>query len=60
MIGVGHELGLKVFAEGVEKEGQAQMLRDAGCDVLQGFLFHYPIPDWEAERKLKKARQGLK
>lgn len=60
MIGVGHELGLKVFAEGVEKEEQAQMLREAGCDVLQGFLYYYPIPDWEAERKIKKTRQGLK
>lgn len=60
MIKAGHELGLKVFAEGVEKAEQAQMLQEAGCDVLQGFLFHYPIPDWEAERKLKKSMQSLK
>ena len=60
MIDVGHELGLKVFAEGVEKEEQAQTLRDAGCDALQGFCFHYPVPDWEAERKIKQRKQSLK
>ncbi len=60
MIDIGHELGLKVFAEGVEKEEQAQTLRDAGCDALQGFCFHYPVPDWEAERKIKQRKQSLK
>lgn len=40
---VAHKLGLKVLAEGVETEGQKDFLRDAGCDLLQGFLFSKPV-----------------
>jgi diguanylate cyclase (GGDEF)-like protein/PAS domain S-box-containing protein len=39
IIELGHELGLRVVAEGVESEHQAQILRNIGCDELQGFLF---------------------
>jgi EAL domain-containing protein (putative c-di-GMP-specific phosphodiesterase class I) len=39
IIELGHELGLRVVAEGVESEHQADILRNIGCDELQGFLF---------------------
>jgi diguanylate cyclase (GGDEF)-like protein/PAS domain S-box-containing protein len=39
IIGLGHTLGLQVVAEGVETIGEAALLREAGCDELQGFLF---------------------
>ena len=39
-------LRLKVTAEGVENEGQLKLLRDHGCDDVQGFLFSKPLrPD---------------
>jgi EAL domain-containing protein (putative c-di-GMP-specific phosphodiesterase class I) len=37
-------LGKSVVAEGVETLGQADILRRAGCDVVQGFLFSPPVP----------------
>lgn len=39
IVELGHELGLRVVAEGVESEHQARLLRGIGCDELQGFLF---------------------
>ena len=44
IIGLGHTLGLRVVAEGVETEREAQTLREAGCDELQGFLLAHPMP----------------
>ena len=34
-----HKLGLRVVAEGVEEIAQRDVLRDAGCDLGQGYLF---------------------
>ncbi len=36
--------GLRLVAEGVETPRQAQVLRELGCDELQGFLFSRPLP----------------
>jgi diguanylate cyclase (GGDEF)-like protein/PAS domain S-box-containing protein len=44
IIGLGHTLGLKVVAEGVELEGEAALLREASCDELQGYLIARPMP----------------
>jgi diguanylate cyclase (GGDEF)-like protein len=43
VVKLGQALGRKVVAEGVETEGQAQVLRALGCDVLQGYLFAKPM-----------------
>ncbi|WP_446743739.1 putative bifunctional diguanylate cyclase/phosphodiesterase [Silvibacterium acidisoli] len=42
IISMSHSLGLEVVAEGVEREEQAAILRELGCDVLQGFLYALP------------------
>ena len=42
-VGVAQGLGMRVVAEGVETELQAEFLREAGCDELQGFLFSTPL-----------------
>lgn len=44
IITLAHSLDLRVVAEGVETEAQAQMLRLLKCDEAQGYLFCRPIP----------------
>lgn len=39
IIDLGHSLGLKIVAEGVETEGQLKLLQELGCDLGQGFYF---------------------
>ena len=51
VVRLAHAMGLKVVAEGVETEGQHEILRNLGCDELQGYLFARPmapeaIPGW--------------
>jgi diguanylate cyclase (GGDEF)-like protein len=43
IISMAHNLSLKVVAEGVETEGQFNVLRHNSCDRLQGFLFSHPL-----------------
>ncbi|MGS0744024.1 EAL domain-containing protein, partial [Glaciimonas sp. GG7] len=43
MVAVGHELNLKIVAECVETEEQAEFLRNIGIDYAQGFLFGKPM-----------------
>jgi diguanylate cyclase (GGDEF)-like protein len=42
---LGHALGLKVVAEGVETDAQLAQLRRLGCDGAQGYLFSQPMPE---------------
>ncbi len=44
IIQLAHSLKLTVVAEGVETEGQRDMLELLGCDCLQGFLLGRPLP----------------
>jgi diguanylate cyclase (GGDEF)-like protein/PAS domain S-box-containing protein len=43
-VALARELGVKVVAEGIEEVGQLAVVRDAGCDVGQGFLLATPLP----------------
>ena len=56
MTGVAKELGIHTLAEGMETEQQRQFLRECGCELAQGFLYHKPEP---LESFLDKAREGL-
>ena len=44
IVALGRALGLTVLAEGVETEEQRVLLRLAGCDEMQGYLFARPAP----------------
>jgi diguanylate cyclase (GGDEF)-like protein len=52
IVALGHAQGLKVVAEGVETEGQRVLLRLAGCEEMQGFLFAKPGPRETIDRLL--------
>ena len=40
---IGHSLGLEVTAEGVETEAELAVLRQAKCDLVQGYLIAKPM-----------------
>ena len=44
VIGLGHDLGLRVVAEGVEEERSWRVLEELGCDLVQGFFLARPMP----------------
>lgn len=44
IVTMGHNLGLKIVAEGVENIEQINVLRDIGCDEVQGFMYSLPVP----------------
>ena len=48
IVTMAHGLGVKVTAEGVETEEQMVVLRQLGCDQVQGFLLGRPMPLSEA------------
>ena len=52
IVTLGHTLGMKVLAEGVEKDEQRVLLRLAGCDEMQGYLFAKPRPAVEIDEAL--------
>jgi predicted signal transduction protein with EAL and GGDEF domain len=55
MVALGRALGLSVLVEGVETEEHRVLLRLAGCDEMQGFLFAKPVPAEDIARMLAAA-----
>ena len=53
-IELAHNLGLRVVAEGVERQEIWQPLKELGCDIGQGYLFSHPLP---AEQLLSFVKQ---
>ena len=58
IVALGRALGLSVLVEGVETEQQRVLLRLAGCDEMQGFLFAKPAPAKTIDRLLAQAKQA--
>jgi EAL domain-containing protein (putative c-di-GMP-specific phosphodiesterase class I) len=49
---IGHRLGLEVVAEGVENEDQLELVREMGCDLIQGYYFFKPMSSDNVSRLL--------
>ncbi|MGH7775169.1 MAG: putative bifunctional diguanylate cyclase/phosphodiesterase [Candidatus Binatia bacterium] len=61
IIDLGHNLGLKVAAEGVENQETKKMLAALNCDAAQGFFICKPLPAAELTAWLRKFYvQGVK
>ncbi len=56
IVALGRALGLSVLVEGVETEQQRVLLRLAGCDEMQGFLFAKPAPAAVIDRLLAQQK----
>ena len=52
IIALGRALNLSILAEGIETEEQRVLVRLAGCDEMQGYLFARPAPGEEIDRLL--------
>ncbi len=52
VVALGHSLGIRIIAEGVELEEQAEFLRQIDCDELQGYLYGRPMLAEEFEQLL--------
>jgi EAL domain-containing protein (putative c-di-GMP-specific phosphodiesterase class I) len=52
IIALGHNLGLKVLAEGVETEAQLAFLKANDCDEMQGYHFSKPVSAWRMRKLL--------
>jgi diguanylate cyclase (GGDEF)-like protein/PAS domain S-box-containing protein len=57
VIGMSHNLGLKVVAEGVETEAQLAFLEAAGCGEMQGYFFSRPMPAADSLQWLREHRR---
>jgi predicted signal transduction protein with EAL and GGDEF domain len=55
IITLGHSLGMLVVAEGVESRAQLNLLRELGCDEVQGFFTGRPVTAAELEARISAA-----
>jgi diguanylate cyclase (GGDEF)-like protein len=58
-IDLGHNLGLRVVAEGVEDQHTADRLADIGCDILQGYFLGHPMSAADLAAHISRTPQSL-
>lgn len=54
IIQLAQKIGLDVIAEGVETKEQIQVLKNIGCNQIQGYYYSKPLPNFEIEEKFLK------
>jgi len=57
IVNLGHSLGLKVVAEGVESMLESRQLALLGCDEIQGYLLSRPLPAEEFEARFLRPQR---
>lgn len=58
IIGLAHNMHLRVIAEGVETEAQKAYLEAQGCDLLQGYLLGKPMPTDQFRLRIESQHTG--
>ena len=53
MLDIARFLGVPVVAEGVEEEHQLRLLKNMGCDIIQGYYFSPPLPKDDFEKLIE-------
>jgi EAL domain-containing protein (putative c-di-GMP-specific phosphodiesterase class I) len=56
IVSLARTLGIRSVAEGVETPAHLQMVRDAGCDLAQGYLLARPMPAADIPRWASRVR----
>jgi EAL domain-containing protein (putative c-di-GMP-specific phosphodiesterase class I) len=64
VIDLGHNLGLRVTAEGVENQETWDMLAGMGCDMVQGYFVSPPLAppnlhNWLSDRRQRQPEAGM-
>ncbi|HQU61634.1 MAG TPA: EAL domain-containing protein [Nitrosomonas sp.] len=59
MIEMGHKLGYGIIAEGVETIEQLNILKNLGCETVQGYLFSKPVSAGKISKLLNSASAGM-
>ncbi|MCG7904124.1 MAG: EAL domain-containing protein [Candidatus Thiodiazotropha lotti] len=59
IINMGHDLSLKVTAEGIEDKLQLDFLQESGCDLAQGYYISPPVSSGELTQLLQEAQRRL-
>ena len=54
IVDIAKYLKLRVVAEGIETKGQLTLLKESGCDLVQGYYFSRPLPPEEFEDLIKR------
>ena len=54
ILDIARYLKVPVVAEGVETEGQLAILREGGCQLVQGYYFSKPLPPEEFEKLIER------
>lgn len=54
IVNMAKELNITVIAEGVEREDQVELLKEVGCNIVQGFMYDNPMPKADFEKRLDK------